>query len=448
MNLDDAKIKYLDNESSRLVELLEQLTPIKTDASNEIGSLSHKKVLDIEFKLTSYTVRNGSFDKRAPLAYCESGKYVGFNEVNYIQYEKFLTAINKDPNINNLVSNKFIEDRTFKWIIETHREKKAPSNFSTYLVSEIEDSIQELTIYHLIYHLDIKSSFQIGKVEVGYFTADFFDKYSEGYIANMPESKENPYERMKEEYQGFVYAAFKVRAEREKAKEIALRECSLAVDILKICSNTLVVPSIRQSFDIDSRIKESAQSEVIIQNQNFIEGLSIDMSRQPTHYTIDAHVWDLVEKRGLKNYQKFLSGLKDDKTELQNLILNAIIRFANALTNHNLHQRVAELFTILESLLLLDQNSSIIENVCRYSSKLITKKRDDRKQIIALLKKMYDVRSGLLHHAKELNFEMTELRDLQFTVQRLLLKLIDLTDKHSTKKSILDEIDDAILDAY
>ena len=243
MKLDEAKIKYLDTESCRLVELLEELELKKTASPKETGSLSHKKVIDLDLKLTSYTVRNGSFNIVAPIAFCENGKCVGFNEENYAQYEKFLSAINKDTNVNSVVSKEFIEDRTFKWIIDTHREQKAKSNFSSYLISEIEESAQELTIYYFIQHLDIKDPFQIGKVNFGFFTKEFFDKYVEGYRINMPNAKENPYEGMKESYQGFVYVSCVVKAEREKAKEIALRECSLAVDILKICSKSCITNS-------------------------------------------------------------------------------------------------------------------------------------------------------------------------------------------------------------
>jgi len=446
MRLDDAKIKYLDNESCRLVELLEELTPKPSGNSKETGSLSHKKPLDINIQLNSYIVRNGSFDKVIPIASCDNGKCIGFNEENYNNYEKFLTAINKDSNINTTVSRQFIEDKTFQWLTNTFRQKRAVSNFSTYLITEIEDSIQDLTIYHFIDYLDIKNPFQIGKVNIGFLTAEFFDKYAEGYKVHMPDSKENPYDGMKESYEGFVYASFNVKAERGKAKEIALKECSLAVDILKICSNTLVFPHLKLSFDIDSRIKESTQSETIIQNEDFIKGLSIDLNRQPTHYKINDQIWDLTVKRAI--FHRFLVDLKGERTELQNLILNALRRFASALSNHNRHQRVTELFTILESLLLIDQNSPIIDTVCKYSSKLIFKDRDERKQSISLLKRMYEVRSGLLHHAKELSFKITDLRELQLIVHRLLIKLIELTGKHSIKKTILDEIDDAIIDAY
>lgn len=61
---------------------------------------------------------------------------------------------------------------------------------------------------------------------------------------------------------------------------------------------------------------------------------------------------------------------------------------------------------------------------------------------------MYEVRSDLIHHAKETSFDIDNLRKLQLTVIMLLVALIKKTNAHKNKQSLLQEIDDAILEAY
>lgn len=61
---------------------------------------------------------------------------------------------------------------------------------------------------------------------------------------------------------------------------------------------------------------------------------------------------------------------------------------------------------------------------------------------------MYEVRSSFVHHAKEKDFEIDDLRKIQITVHTLIGKLIEKSYKFKMKSEILNEIDDAILDAY
>ncbi len=72
----------------------------------------------------------------------------------------------------------------------------------------------------------------------------------------------------------------------------------------------------------------------------------------------------------------------------------------------------------------------------------------DRNAITKLLKDMYDVRSGWLHHAEQNKFEMNDLHKLQRAVHSLLIVLIQKSQTHTDKQSILSEIDDAIIEAY
>lgn len=155
-------------------------------------------------------------------------------------------------------------------------------------------------------------------------------------------------------------------------------------------------------------------------------------------------------KQGLDAVSKLLQKLPVEKkqTELQRLVVRSLRRFASALSEHNLHRRIADLFTVLESLLLIDQNAPIMDSVTKYLSKLIYKDLEERKQCIALVKKMYAVRSMYLHHAKEESFETGELAHLQVNVLLLVVKMITKSIDYETKAELFKEIDDAIIAAY
>ena len=130
------------------------------------------------------------------------------------------------------------------------------------------------------------------------------------------------------------------------------------------------------------------------------------------------------------------------------MIINSIKRFSEALSKTDLNQRVVEIYTILESLLIKDDSVSILDNLTKYCSKLVAKEAEERKEIISLLKEMYKVRSSLVHHGVNKVFEIENLRKLQLILLALLQVLITKSDKHKTKFSILNDIDDAIMNAY
>lgn len=105
-------------------------------------------------------------------------------------------------------------------------------------------------------------------------------------------------------------------------------------------------------------------------------------------------------------------------------------------------------FTILESLLLKNENASIQESLCKYCPKLITKDIVKRKKTENLIKSMYKIRSAYIHHAKQNVFPEINLLNLQQIVGALILVMLNKSVHFENKKSLLDEIDEAINKAY
>jgi hypothetical protein len=444
MKLNEHKRDHLDKEAFALVELMtvSEIPTKPKPPDKKVGSLGEQQpVVTLNF-VTDMVETHGN--KRSQVA---GDKKIGFDEETGKRFQKFVSTIHNDRDIKQIISRKFIETKSWKWIFKTRSEAKAESNFSSYILSEMENAIETHKFHFHIVYLNIQTPFKIGNVEFGYFTSEYFDKYLEAFAQNQPD-KENPYIWMKKHYKGNVYAATIISAEHGQGEDIALEICSLSMDVLKVCSNTLDFPNAPIHFDIDRRSRINPQSEVVVESRDFVKGLHTNLSRPAFPYSLDNMQFEHVKKRRLESFHNFISGLTNDQSELDKLIIQGIKRLADALTNTNYYQRVAELFTILESLLLLSEDSPIIDTVSKYASKLITKDKETRKTVIKLLKEMYKVRSNWVHHAKEREFQITDLATLQKIVHALLLSLIAKTKTHKNKQELLEEIDDAILGAY
>ena len=444
------KIKYLEKEAFRLVELLQSLPHDKNGDIEIKGSSKERGIVDLQTVVGPVVFHSEVDDVTYFIKECEKGECVGFNFEACKDFEKFVSTIYKDKSINNLVSKSFIKDMTFKWLVTTYRNKKANTGFISHLEEQIASSIKEIKVFFPLLNIDVNIPFEIGKVSIEFFTKEHFDSFENEFRKEFPDREDNPYEDLRKKFQGGVFATCKVKAERKKAKEIAFEKCLLAVDVLKICDRTLDRPNEKTTYDIDRRVIGKPFNHTITQDSDTPNHIRIDMVNNPNFHSFsEKSLKTLFEERYLGVFHDFLNNIDDREiTELENLLTNAIRSFANSISNNDQHKRIVEIFSILESLLLKNEDSGIIDSVTKYCSKLVFKKVEHRLDLINLLKEMYKIRSSMIHHAKRREFSLENLRKLQFVTFSLIKELIKKTQHHKTKISLLDEIDLEVLKAY
>ncbi|RZK40714.1 MAG: hypothetical protein EOO90_13885 [Pedobacter sp.] len=453
MNYREKKQQHIDAEGFRLLGCIEVNPFIKREqiSPNLQGSIHNKIAVDITDKMIDSPAVESETDDSGILSKREIYNDIsrGLNREEYQKLKKLASVAYNERSIKEKISEKFIEDKIFEWLLKTHKDSKAEKTLSTFLLDEFSMVQKHLRIRFPITNLDIDGAFEIGKVKFDFFSKNYFDRFADYNDKSNAKTTEETEDYFRKKYQGMVFVYFDAHAESKRAEEIALEYCSLSMDVLKMCSDTLDFPEMILGFDIDSRLTFPASSEVLISNvQNDVEGVNINYYGPKTRHRIGQNEFNRMQTRGLQTFHSFLLLLSDDPSELEALLVNSIKRYGNAISSRNLHQRIVELFTILESLLLLDTNMPIIESVCKYCSKLVFREVEDRKQVIELLKDLYNVRSKLIHHGKEVDFEISALRKLQYIVVMLIEVLIKKTGQHKHKTSLLQEIEDAIMRAY
>lgn len=450
MNFKEKKQEYIDAEGFRLLSFIEDkvIQPKSKTKSKLSGSVHQMIAVDLTDKMIDSPHFESEQDYSGIISKREiyQNRSVGLDSTNYVKIKKLVNTVIDEKSIKYKISKEFVEDKIFEWLVKA---QKANKTLSTFLLDEFTAELKNLRVRFPIVNLNIDKPFKIGKAKFDYFTEDYFDRLIKFHEQKGLNSSSEQLSHLRQKYQGKVFVCYDILAEKKRAEEIALEYCSLTVDILKMCSDTLDMPDLKLGFDIDSRVSFASQSEVIFSSaENELDELNINFYGPTARHQIGAQQWEFILRRGLGSFHTFLLSLGDEPTELETLIVNSIKRYGNAISTVSLHQRVVELFTILESLLLLNTNTPIIESVCRYCSKLVFKTIDDRKQSIELLKNMYDVRSKLIHHGKEVSFELENLRKLQYIVVELFNVLVHKTKEHTSKQSLLNEIEDAILRAY
>ncbi|MBK9959305.1 MAG: hypothetical protein IPP11_12300 [Chitinophagaceae bacterium] len=103
-----------------------------------------------------------------------------------------------------------------------------------------------------------------------------------------------------------VYVAYSVKAESSRGEEIAFEKCSLAVDVLKMCSETTDFPNVELGFDIDRRVNINPQNEVFVCNaENELDDLKLNLSRPKHHHKIDDKEWERIISRQAPRFSQF-----------------------------------------------------------------------------------------------------------------------------------------------
>ncbi len=279
-------------------------------------------------------------------------KAVSLAKEAYQRFQIFASNIYKNKQLNDVVSRPFLEGLALRWIADIKIAGKTQGWFTAHLESEVGKAIKSYIVHFPILYLHIEKPFKIAGIELGRFTEEYFDAFIEACKRN--NTNYDTYEGVKEEYEGKAYVRCLVKAEKEKAQALAFIKCAAALDVLKICSRTLDQPDFPLSFDIDKRIKHADANRIIFEvvgtgeKDNWLEGSFNSAGVIPQ----EIHQLNSFAKNGLEVFDQFLSSLPENQTELQKIILRGVQQLGSAFSNKHYAQRIAELFTILESLLL------------------------------------------------------------------------------------------------
>lgn len=362
----------------------------------------------------------------------------GLDEKPYPMFAAFVNKISKLDEFKNTVSANFIEHKSIEWIIDIYLNKQAAINLIDHLRTETEKIIEEHEFYFPVLNLETESQFRLGNVEFTFFTKEYMDDLYTSYQSLPKPMNESDFnEILRKEYQRKLLAKVKVSAEREKAEEIAKRDAEIAVDVLKIYSSTLVVPEQRIMLGLNYRPNYPVRSNFLAKEPGERNGFVINVQwNNPLFELTNTHL-DFAFKNGMQIFSKYITLKKDD--EFYNLIFQAINFTASAFSNWDLNSRCVNIITILESLLLKDDEENGLERRAKARlAKVMSNDPKEKEKIKEIFGGIYQVRHKMIHKAKKIDVNVELLRQAQLILVDLLVKLMHLnTHEDFTKKNSL-----------
>jgi len=403
------------------------------------GHLKHKDIVELknigplyEFKMD---FNNNVIEKYKVY----NDKRVGFDRKGFDEIYKIAEAILKDDSFIDVISKAFLINILFEWFIEKYEERDV-CLLSDYVLNKSLASIISYNIFCPILYLESDKEFNFGDVNFKYISEEYVEALSEG----VDQSQRSDYKSLLLQHKGQLMACYYVKAEKNKAIELAVEQIKMCIDALRIISPTVEDPTFEIFYDIDLRNIHQQKGQVLVQLVDDEKQFYLTIIKMPRPFVITPLVWSILVQSGIKVLDEFIKRKKQGESELEGLLKNAIQNYSKALANHDLHLRVTQVFTVLESLLLPDDSSPIVDSVAKYLPKLVTNDISLRLEIIDVVKDMYKVRSMMMHHAKRRKFDNNNLATLQISTRTLIIGLVLQSKSKNNKKDILREIDDAI----
>lgn len=433
-------------------QLVSLITVVKNEPKSNkpkpelVGSAKERGFLDWSDKLVGNGIErsiNHADEPTTIFISADNEKY-GFNEENYILFKSLIENIVSTEYFQNKVSFEFIERNTFVWVIDIHKSKVARNSVLDYLKDLHSENINEYQFYFPILNLEIENSFKIGNVEFTYFTKEYFDNLFNDFQKKAEPMTEKEFEEIfLKEYKGQVLAKISVKSEKDFAETFAQTEAALSVDVLKIYGLTSTIPEKRTMFDLNYRLNYQIKSNYLSEEVGKKDSLSISLKFNNPPFGVTNEQLVFANNNGLQSFSNFITLKKND--ELYNLIIQGIGLLASSLSNWDLHLRVINLITILESLLLKDEESNDMERKVKARlAKIITDDFQEKEKLKTLFTNIYKIRHKMVHKAIKLPINTEELMTAQVTIINLLLKLMrfNVVEKYTLKTALIETLNE------
>lgn len=396
-------------------------------------------------KVISHSV-GGSYDglgNQQSRLFDFNGKHVGFDGNDHSLFQAFVEIVYRKKEINCFLSRGYVENICFSLFEKKYKgEIDKDYSFSEYFLSESINVIKERKVAIPLSYISIDNSFTLGDILYEYYDKIYFDqmivKLNKNRDVKIPEEN---FIQLRKDYQGVVFATKIIKAEEVRAIEILIDEIDLQLKLIRCFSPSTFFPEIDSYFNRMGRT-------IIPNNHCFVFEGDIPNINIYSDKVVDYYL--PFSKLLLKEYitsgyiQIFDLINKDPKSNLEELLLNVAFLFSRCIESKIYQDKLVYSLVALETLLLKNTSEPIQNSIGLRLAFLTRKDINERKNVIALIKQSYILRSSYIHHGKKKeDFEL--LRQLQQLVWQTIINTLRSLNKFQTQEEFLNYIEDLIL---
>ena len=448
MNFHPDAAQNFNSKADSLAKAIEEFTsPKKTRNQNSFMPEFHAVVVEpINFTEGTNFILDDEGEINAVILFTHKGHSLGLSFENYKKFVKLIDGLEKSKLLSGIASKIFLNNVLLDWIQKTylHQNEKV---FVDFLSEECTGAVKDFEVWMPICQTYVETSFTIGDLTIQSVTKQMFDDWEGEIIDNLAKNPNSDLagaksliKRKRMTLQGLAAATINLRAEREKAAEIAFSKAEVAVSLLRIFSPANFHPNLTSYCDLLGRENIQSYDYLIMEKSNSFSFVSGVASKEFQDWRIDSNYANDIKTKGLDRLSSILNSSR--KTDFENDVLDALFLYSKSCLKSDISDKLVYILVPLETLLLKDENEPIMQNIAERLALLIGNTIEERRKIFSNVKAVYSIRSKFIHHGKKPGQEETEiLREFMFNAWRFFILIIDNSQRFPNKLKAIEAVD-------
>jgi len=346
-------------------------------------------------------------------------------------------AVAKERTFGQYVGRERVDEEIKRWLDPSNQ---TPLSLSQWLLSEIDQTIKLYSVWVPVANLYIESEFAFGDVTFRPITKAFMDQWADTLQWDSLEDKQDAERRfteLRESCQGLAAATLDIEAEPTRVRERATETADRAVALLRTFCPENHHPAACSYCVPLGRLTSTNEHVWLVDVPNYIR---CERAEPPF-----PNPWELSdqERLGLNQFGfAELAGLAQSRagTEFDRKLVEALLIYNRANVSRDPVDKLIYILVSLESLLLKSTSEPVQTAICDRMPFVVGKDADERRQIAALVRQCYKVRSRYIHHGRS-DESLGELERFLMYAWVFFSRLIRTHRAYRTKDELLEQLD-------
>lgn len=436
---------FLESMASRCRDINPRFEPRNSHVSATTGSRGPEPVLTINLEDIVYIKLERTInhlDQTIAIARNAPDGTWRIEGDEFIKVSKIASSFIDKLKLGGVVGQIFLEEIISEWIFD-HRGH-SPEGFGTHVMQEVRRAIKLIDVEVPLSGVRGNISFSLNGVRFAP-QSGLLNKWFELRMKAVHEGEPGQLAakhmdaELRSNYGDSYWASCSVQAEELEGKRVAYEEIATVVDLVR-------------AFCVDGY--HPLRYVGLVPRRKLLEGnfscCAIDDSIQLSDAALDGQEFIWIDEHALKIMMRLGLGkaeaiyVKEDKTEMDIVVLNALRQLGKVSGLPTLSDKLVYGCTALEQVFLKDQNEPILASMPQRCAMVMEDSVADRKRLIAIIKSGYDFRSKRVHHGKDIEVNQ-DIFDFFQLLWRFKSKLVFLPDQFKTKSEMLSSLDDRLL---
>lgn len=405
-------ILSINKNSYKVFELVKSRPIIKTSRSleqehrdNEAGIPTLEIADDFISQFSNLDIFNNNVNIGARLP----NEEILIDESDYNQFKFLVEQFLSIDFINRLADYKFIVKIAFDWMIQLYMNKVTTVELYDFVVAEIEKKTKQRHYDFIIKALEIKTTFQVGNCHFHQLSQNdslrIFQTTNAEANKNGRDIKLEDWDNIFKSFVNRPLATVTVFGVKSKCVELAKKEIRLSVNSLKCFLFPQMLRSGVDTFNVDFDYRVVEKVEYLSHIGKFQNiGFNVEFPTNTQPISIGQVEFTKIMQEGLFLFHQFIISKRN--VEIYYEIENAIIQFGSLSSFSNLYERIINLISFFETLIIPKNNYKAKGETILKKNVIPKLQIGDQEVMRSNIRRLYDIRDKYVHNRIELAIDV------------------------------------------